>query len=200
MTQQTHAQDPFAGGGDKTPALSFANAPIGTIYHFTVTEPPEELQTKNFETDEMEFWPDGNKKKAAVLTVTVDEFGGEARSIWARKPSALFRALQEASQTAGVKWGPGVRGSITYIGEKPNEKNPRLNPQKLYSATCQGSDPFAEAPASNATSPQVAPQLPAPTAVPQAAAAALGNLTPEQIAALLAAQQQNAQQPAGTPF
>lgn len=193
MTQQTAQPanlDPFAGGGEKTPALSFADAPIGTEYHFTVTAPPESLQTKNFETDELEFWPDGNKKMAAVLTVTVDELGGEARSIWARRPSALFRALQEAAQGAGVTWGPGVRGSVKFIGEKPNEKNPRLNPQKLYSATCTPADPFAAPPA---------PVAPAAATSP-AAAAAVAALSPDQLRQLAAFQAAQAGQAQLPPF
>jgi hypothetical protein len=216
MTQQTYqnsgqngqSADPFAAG-EKIPSLSFNGLPAGTTFHFTVTGLDAGVQTTNFESGELEYWPDGNKKLANVITAAVDEFDGDLRTIWARKPSALYRAFQEASKTSGIIWGPGVRGTITYTGEKPNEKNPRLNPQKLYAVTCQAprsADAFAEpvpsvAPAATAATAAAAAQAqpaqpfslygqpaqpPAPVAPSTPAAAAIGNLTPEQIAALIA--------------
>jgi len=138
--------DPFAGG-DKTPALSFKDEPVGTVKAITVTEPAKLLQSTNFDTQEPDFWPGkngqpGNPKMAAVINGTTDD--GEQRSVWAVKPSALFHAIKDAQMKLGRSLKPGDKLAIKYTGDKPNEKNPRLNPAKQYAAKI---DPAPEVPA-----------------------------------------------------
>ena len=62
------------------------------------------------------------------------EVNGEEMSLWALKPSALFIALGMAQKDAGARITPGGTLHVRFTGEKPNEKNPNLHPQKLYAA------------------------------------------------------------------
>lgn len=139
MTEQQH-DDPFAGA-DKTPAVSFKDAPVGTTYTGVVTEAPRLVQSRDYESGEPAVWPDGNPKMSVVVNLTVD---GEGRSLWAPKPSAMFRALADAQKQAGSRIEPGGTLAVKFTGEQPNAKNPRLNAQKIYAAKYTANDVFAE--------------------------------------------------------
>lgn len=172
MTAQptTQTADPFAGAESK-PSVSFKDKPIGTTYTGVVTKAPELVQARDYESGQPAFWSDGNPKMTVVTTL---EINGEELNLWAAKPSALFRAIADAQKAAGAQVQVGGTLTVTFSGEKPNEKNPRLNPQKLYTVTYQPPNAFGEA------APQAAPApAAAPVAVPQ--------YTPEQIAAAKAA-------------
>ena len=171
MTTQT--ADPFAGA-DSKPSVSFKDKPVGTTYTGTVTKAPELVQARDYESGQPAFWPDGNPKQTVVTTLDI---AGEGElNLWAAKPSALFRAIADAQKAAGAQIAVGGTLTVTFSGEKPNEKNPRLNPQKLYTVTYQPPNAFRET-----TGQQTAaqPAAAAPSTVPQ--------YTPEQIAAARAA-------------
>ena len=125
--------DPLAGGS-RTPAVSFKDAAVGTRITGKVTDYVKSLQSRDYETGALAFWPDnkdgtpGNAKMSAVVNLTVD---GQDMSVWAQIPSALFTALKEAQVNAGQRIGPGGDLAITYTGDKQND-NPRLNPAKQY--------------------------------------------------------------------
>jgi hypothetical protein len=158
--------DPFAGG-DKTPSLKFPT--IGTAYDCTVTEPPKLVQSRDYKTKELAFWPakpgqTPNPKMAAVINVEVD---GEEFSIWAVRPSAMFAALQEAQRTAGSRITPGGRLQIAFTHEAPAKNGDGM--AKQYQARYTppqaqpGADPFGD------TQPAAQPptrQQPAPAAPP----------------------------------
>lgn len=177
--------DPFAGG-ESRPSVSFKDMPVGTSYTLKVIEAPQMVQARDYESGQPAFWPDGNPKQTVVTTV-VDTATGEEKSLWAPKPSALFRAIGDAQRAAGAQITAGGTLVVTFSGEKPNEKNPKLNPQKLYTVQYTPGNAFEQ--------DQAAPQAAAPVAAPQAApvtqqaapAAAPGTWTPEQIAAAQAA-------------
>lgn len=183
MTAQTQQNaDPFAGG-ESRPSVSFKDTPVGTSYTLKVVEAPQMVQARDYESGQPAFWGDGNPKMTVVTTV-VDTATGEEKSLWAAKPSALFRALGDAQKSTGQQIAPGGTLVVTFSGEKPNEKNPRLNPQKLYTVTYTPGNAFgddAQAASAPAAQPvqQAAPQQPAAPAAPQ--------WTPEQIAAAQAA-------------
>ena len=122
----TVQDDPLAGGGG-VPSLRFPT--IGTKYTGVVVEAPAIVQSRDFESGEPATWPDGNPKMAVVIQLTVD---GEERSLWAAKPSALFKSLQEAQRQAGSRIIPGGKLEVEFNAEEPNKKNARLNPTKLY--------------------------------------------------------------------
>ena len=132
--------DPLAGG-DKAPAVSFKNAPVGTVVVLNVTSTAKLVQQRDFESGELATWKDGNPRMAVVINGTVD---GEEHSLWAPKPSAMFAALVEAQKAAGQRIGPGGKLSVKYTGDKPND-NPRLKAQRLYAAKYEAPDPFADA-------------------------------------------------------
>lgn len=185
MTAQPNTQaDPFAGSESK-PSVSFKDTPVGTSYTLEVTEAPQLVQARDYESGQPAFWPDGNPKMT-VVTGVVDTATGEEKNLWAAKPSALFRAIGEAQKTSGSQIKAGDTLVVTFSGEKPNEKNPRLNPQKLYTVAHTPGNPFGgdTAPAGQ---PQAAPapQAQQPAAPTQDAPAP--QWTPEQIAAAQAA-------------
>src|SRR5215207_2967844 len=132
--------DPFATQ-EKTPSVSFKDKPIGTRVSGRVVEAPEEVQSRDYDTGEPAFWPDGKPKKSIV---TVLEINGERYGLWAPKPSAMFRALADAQQVAGAQIAVGGILTVNFIGEQPNPDKPRLNPQKQYKAFYQPNNPFGE--------------------------------------------------------
>lgn len=137
--------DPFAGA-EKAPSVKFPT--IGTTVTGVITDPPNLVQSRDFETGELATWPDGNPKMSAVINVEVD---GEKQAIWASKPSALFAALAQAQKDAGARFEVGGTIVVRYDSDKPNEKNPRLNAAKQFKAKytppaakkVADSDPFA---------------------------------------------------------
>jgi hypothetical protein len=172
MTAQPNTiADPFAGA-DSKPSISFKDKPIGTSYTGTVTKAPELVQARDYESGQPAFWPDGNPKQTVVTSLLVN---GEELNLWAAKPSALFRAIADAQKAAGAQITVGGTLTVTFAGEKPNEKNPRLNPQKLYTVTYQAPNAFGDA-ADQGVAPQAAPP-----------ASSVPSYTPEQIAAAKAA-------------
>jgi len=132
--------DPFATQ-EKTPSVSFKDKPIGTRVSGRVVEAPEEVQSRDYDTGEPAFWPDGKPKKSIV---TVLEINGERYGLWAPKPSAMFRALSDAQQVAGAQIAVGGILTVDFTGEQPNPDKPRLNPQKQYKAFYQPNNPFGE--------------------------------------------------------
>ena len=181
MTSTSPEVDPFAGG-DSVPALSFKDAPVGTSYTGRVTEPASLVQSRDYESGNPAFWPDGNPKMSAVFKAEFDGLG--ERSVWAAKPSALFAALKAAQEKAGAKIAPGGTVTITYTGDGVRrDGNTRLNPPKQYAVAYAPGDPFSE---------PAAPAAPAAVAQVPAQPTGLPNLTPEQIAALAALQRQGA--------
>lgn len=153
MTTAATDLDPFAGGGEKRPAVSFKDKPVGTVITMLVVDSPKLVQSRDYETGEPATWPDGNPKMSVVTEVLVD---GEEMSLWAAKPSSLFAALAEAQRSAGARIATGGTLAVKFTGEKPNSKNPRLNPQKLYAAKYTAPDPFGGA-SEPAAAPAAAP-------------------------------------------
>ena len=148
--------DPFAGG-TSTPSVSWKDAPVGTVVEGIVIEPPELVQSRDFDTDEPAFWPasngqPGNPKMAAVIKLSID---GEERAVWAVKPSAMFAAIADAIKHAGAPIAVGGTLTMKYTGDKPNS-NPKKNPAKQFAcrytppAAPPAADPFANTPASAA--------------------------------------------------
>lgn len=149
-------QDPWAGT-DKTPAVSFKDAPVGTVRTLVITEKAKQVQSRDYNTGEPKFWPVRNPGETpnpvmSVVIVGTDE-NGEQRSLWAQKPSALLAALVDArksSPTGDLEVGGKLE--VKYTGDKPNKDNPRLNPAKQYavrytppsqSASAPEADPWA---------------------------------------------------------
>lgn len=186
--QPAQPSDPFAGG-TTVPSISFKDMPIGTTFSGTVTEAPQLIQARDFDTGQPAFFPDGNAKMTVVTKLALEPTG-EERSLWAAKPSAMFAAIAQAQKDAGTQIAVGGHLSVTFSGEKPNEKNPRLNKQKLYTVVYRAPDAFtqqpAQAPQQAQRGWQAPPQTPPPAfaqPAPQQAAPAPQQWSPEQIAA-----------------
>jgi len=139
--------DPF--GSDKAPAVSWKDAPVGTVVTMKVSGPAKLVQSTDFKTKEPAKWPDGNPKMSVVINGTVD---GEERSLWAPKPSALFAAIAEAQKAVGQngkahRLREGDTLLVKFTGTKPTTGDP----QKLFAAKIEvgtprpsGDDPFGD--------------------------------------------------------
>jgi hypothetical protein len=133
--------DPFEGG-EKVPSIGWqvsrgVDYPVGTKYRIELDEFPKKLQSRNYDTNEPDWWDDDKTqpKMSAVLTGTVlkgPQGVGERRSVWANIPSNLFAALKEAQKTE--KFKPKSIVEIEFTGSVPHE-NPKKNDIKQYSAT-----------------------------------------------------------------
>lgn len=130
------ANDMLMQGG--VPWFSFKK--LGTSYTGTVTSFTAR-QSRDFETGEFAWW-DSEKtqpKEEVVVTMQTDlldpEVDGDtgARQLVVPKGSARMQALRAAIRTSGAS-GIEAGGviTITYTSDKPNTKNPRLNPIKQF--------------------------------------------------------------------
>jgi hypothetical protein len=123
------------------PSLSFKDAPFGTTYLGKVVRLPSLVQQRDFESNDLEFWPDGQPKMTAVFHLDIPGMG--ERSVWCAKPSSLFAAVVAAQQANGQRMAIGDNVTVTLVGERPNETNPRLNAAKQYSVRIDPVDAFA---------------------------------------------------------
>ena len=147
--------DPFAGG-TSVASLSFKDAPIGTVHEGTIVEPPELVQSRNFDSGDPDYWPakageTPSPKMAAVIKIALAD--GEERAIWAVKPSAMFAAIADAIKHAGKKLEVGGTLAVKYTGDKPNS-DPRKYAAKQYACRYTPptiADPFTATPAPAAT-------------------------------------------------
>lgn len=138
--------DPFAESADKAPAISFKNAPEGTIKTVKVTAPPKKIQGKEFGTENPATWPDGKPKYSAVIN-GLDE-NGEPCSVWAQIPSDLFIKLRDAQKELGRSVRDGDTIAIKFVKEEPTKGSPK----KVYAVKITpgtpnapaGSDPFGD--------------------------------------------------------
>jgi len=168
--------------GANRPSVSFKNAPFGATYDLIVESDPSLAQSRDFESGELDTWPDGNAKMAVVIDVRVSGTG-EERALWVAKPSSMFAAIGAAQKAAGAIIEIGGRLQIRYVSDIEN-KNPRLNPAKQYAAHYT---PPAPQPAENpwgATAPAAVPQqaAPAPAPAPAPAWATAPAAVPQQAA------------------
>jgi len=125
--------DPFAAG-QKTPAISFKDQPVGTVRSLLVTEYATTAATTDYKTGEPLFWKDGKPRMSAVLTGTHPETG-EPLSLWADIPSSKLAAVRDAQEAVkpGYRIKPGDRVDIQHYADKPGD-DPKKNAQKLYRA------------------------------------------------------------------
>lgn len=136
--------DPFEGG-EKVPSITWqpsrgVDYPLGTKYVLELDENPKLLQSRNYDTNEPDWWDDARTqpKMSAVITGTVlsgPQGVGEKRSVWANKPSNLFVNLKEAQSAEKFKKGSKV--SIEFVGTEPAKNDPqgKKNPVKLFKVT-----------------------------------------------------------------
>ena len=152
MAYQPDINDPFYGG-EKVPSLSWKGLPVGSTFTLEVLEEAKSLQSRNFETNALDYWDEEKQrpKMSAVLNVMVKagpHSVGEMRSIWAQIPSNLFIALKEAQKVAEAKFQPGGILHVKFTGEVPHE-NKKYNAIKQYAAkydapAARAADPFAQ--------------------------------------------------------
>ena len=163
MAYRPEADDPFSGGV-KVPSLSWKDAPVGTIFSCEVLEPAKLLHSRNYETNQPDYWDppaNTNPKMSAVINVLVlagPHSVGEQRSIWAQRPSNLFAAIAQAQQDAGARIAPGGKLHLKFTGETPHQ-NKRNNPIKNYAAKYEPGQPAQPDPFVG-QAPQYASQAP----------------------------------------
>jgi hypothetical protein len=111
----------------KYPSFKFAQP--GDEFDVIVTQPTEDRQAKEFGTEKLKFWPDGNP---IMQTRVVGRAGdGIEYAIYAegRMARAITKALIEAGED-DIEEGSRLRVTFTHYGEG---KNPAM-PPKEYKA------------------------------------------------------------------
>jgi hypothetical protein len=112
----TEPYDPFEGG-DSAPAISWKNAPDGTIHTLTLTKPMETAQSRKFGSKDPDFWPakvgQAPEPKMAVVYNGTDE-NGEERSVWAIiRGEDLFFKIKDAQEAIAPKYRATTGDKIT---------------------------------------------------------------------------------------
>lgn len=132
----------------------------------------ESRQVMDFSTQEPKTWKDGKPQIQIVITVTTgnktddgeDELGKIYIKTWGEQKQALLAAIRDTGLDADHALAPGNTMTVTYCGEKPNEKKPKFNAVKLYE--------YVITPRSNIGGTlNTTPTAPAPAAAPAAAPA-----------------------------
>lgn len=173
----TNPNGNLLGGSTSAPSVKFPT--IGTRHVMKVTAWPSQKQSKNFETGQPEFWPDGQPKKVILVEVEID---GVAHALWVTPGTALYAAINEAQQAAGQEVGPGGTLTVEHTHSVPSSKGAHLAPAKQFKAEYQpgpgafsaaASDGFDTAPAAAAPATQAAAPQPGVTYLPADKYAAL---------------------------
>lgn len=151
MAYQPQTQEPrdYFDDFEKVPSLSWATAPVGTVVKGTISRLPREVQDSEIGTRTPKFWKSGEPQMSVVLNIDIVTTAGEpeTRSVWAKKPSSLYRALGQAQKDAGAKFALGGTLYIRLERLEPS-KTPGFNPQKIYAAKYEppvAVDPWAGA-------------------------------------------------------
>lgn len=185
MSDNTNT-NPFDKEGGH-PVISFAardemgnmvSKPKGTRIGGRVVEAPKLVQQRNFNTKQPDWW-DAEKTQPKMAVVTALDVNGVTMSLWAKKPSDLFAAINKVMNETGG--GPIVIGDTLFVelvgatmGDDPNKA-----PAKNYIAhLTRGAGAFAGettavAVTVPATGPVTAAAVPAPPAAVPAPPAAV---------------------------
>lgn len=161
-TPQQPPIDPF-DDFEKVPSLSWAEAPVGTVYKGTISKLPREVHDRDIATKEPKFWKSGEPQMSVVMHLDITTVQGtvETRSVWAKKPSSMYRALGQAQKDAGAKFALGGTVYIRLDRLEPS-KTPGFNAQKIYMAKYEPpvtADPWDNtAKPAQPAAPQSAPQ------------------------------------------
>lgn len=172
----TALEEMIAGAGG-TPSAFTKDTPVGTVVGGRILDVAVR-QVRDYESGEPQFWDDGQPQQQVVITVQTDlrdpakpdDDGRRGIYVkwWGDQRKALVAAVKAAGDT-DVRVGGEFYAQ--YVGEKPNEKNPRLNPSKVYAyqyvKPATGLD-FGQLPGAQAPAPAPAP---VPQSFPQAVAA-----------------------------
>lgn len=162
-------------------ALTLKPTTVGETLGGTIVA-AESRQVLDYSTQEPKTWKDGSPQMQIVVTVTTgdktddgeDELGKIYIKTWGEQKVALLNAIRATGLDADHALAPGNTMTITYQGEKPNEKNPRFNATKVYEYTIE-----ARANIGGALNDQPAPQAPqtapAPATTPATATPAPDN-------------------------
>ena len=95
----------------------------------------ETRQTSDFTTGEPQYWADGTPKIQIVFTIKQDG-SDEDSCIYVKNWGQQRRALAQAVKNTGLDPNHALAAGnylwMTFTGEEPNQKNPRLNATKIY--------------------------------------------------------------------
>ena len=109
--------------------FSWKDKPVGTAVEGRIVATGM-VPTTDYDSGQPEFWPDGNPKMTAVITLEAPD-----ETVWrvyAPKPSAMWAAWTKAAHaTGGGKILEGGWLKTMYTGDKPSTDK-KKKPQKLY--------------------------------------------------------------------
>lgn len=216
----TNLPDPFQVlQGSSVKSISFSvkdqygqnqSVPLGTEYHGRLVENLVSSQVRDFDTNDLQFWDNGQPKFQVIATVQTDyrlddEDDGKRRFFFS---SGMLQALQQEMRDKKLqRFGVGTDISVTLVNLQPTKGYPK----KIYNVVLSNIQPWVseeqqavEQAVSQAPVQQVAPvqgaqqqwaQAPAPATaqVPQQQAQPQGQFYQQPPVA--ATYQQPAQQP-----
>lgn len=114
----------------KFPSASFKT--VGQQYSGVVAYPTEDRQAREFGTDKLKVWPDGEPVIQTRIVLRQDD--GTEVAVYAQQSSNMARAITDAIVKAEAPdIEVGGRLTVTYTGTDPESKNP-AQPAKMYKA------------------------------------------------------------------
>jgi hypothetical protein len=164
----------FLKGGNSAPGGFKKGDPIGKVVKGTIID-LDVRQAIDFDTQKPAVWDDGNPQMNLVITLQTEDRDPAItnddgkRSIYAKKPSAMLRAIADA--VGDGQLALGGRLAVQLSGELP-PKRVGLNGQKLYVAQYEPGTPPNVAGLLDGAAPQQEPAMagaPAATPAPEPA-------------------------------
>jgi hypothetical protein len=149
--------------GSKVASAKFEDEAYGTIIGGEIVDEPEMMQQRDYETNDLLFYADGNPQMQMVIKVQTglneSEHDDGVRAFYVR--GAMRAAVIEALQRAGEKVprkGGNLR--VKYLRDEPvTLKNGKKgNPKKIYAAqykppVSRGAEAFFDQPAAQGGAP-----------------------------------------------
>lgn len=124
--------------------MSWKNKPVGTSVSGVVAREPRTMQSRDYDTDELEFWDSpANTQPKLQMAIYLDlgithpdpTMYPDHDGVWAlyvRQSTQAHKELREVVRKSGAKSiEVGGRLTFTYIGDG-EQKNPKFNPPKHF--------------------------------------------------------------------
>lgn len=156
---------------------------IGVSHTGVVKSAPRERQQTKYNSQEPDFWPNGDPKMQILVDVQTDQRteanDDGVRTLYVASKN-MRRAISDAIRAAGAQdILPGGTLTVQYVGNDPASKNPQ-NPAKIYAAqyTPPASGFVQQAPAP-VPQPAAVPSTPQPVQQMQPQAAPQPQFVPQ---------------------
>lgn len=155
------------------PVVSFASRdemgnmvsrPKGTKIGGRVVGAPKLVQQRDFNTKQPAWW-DAEKTQPKMAVVTDLDVNGQTMSLWAKKPSALFAAINKAmNETGGAAIAVGDTLIVELVGAVQGEDASKAPAKQYVAHLTRGAGAFQSESIVTTATPPPPPAPPAPPA------------------------------------